>query len=133
MEQHTESNPGCFHSALKYLSEITGVSQKKEIVIKTLSGLRSKSGKKLLYRTNDIRVVDSAGNTFMYMQGQKRFDACGIIAAHFLVFVNRRLDEFGIEIKHHKDYKDSLGNGWYQMVSCFSINGRYFAYMDCTC
>lgn len=134
-KEYTKTNPGCYHSALQYLSEVTGISRTKEIKVKTINGL--KQGKRLMYKSYDINVVDKDGNKFAYMQAGKggplRFDQAGIVADHFIVTVNKSLSEFGVEIKGEGNYKDSLGGGWHQTVSLFSINGNYFANMDCAC
>ncbi len=134
MRDFTKADPGCYHSALKYLSELTGIEIYKEIRKNKLSELRNKTGKKLLYHADSIKVVDANGKKVMYMQDHcKRFDQCGIIADHFIIEVLKDIKEFGIEIKPEGSYKDSLGDGWYDMVSLYSINGNYFANMECTC
>jgi hypothetical protein len=137
--EYTKNNPGCYHSALYYCSEQTGISRTKEVKVKNMAGLRNKSGKQLAYKSDRIFVIDKEGNRFSYMQSgaylgcAKRFDQCGIIADHFMVAIDRPLSEFGLEIKDAGNYNDSLGGGWSQNVSMISINGNYFAYMDCAC
>lgn len=132
MEENTKHNPGCYHSALEYLSKLTGTPQTKEIIVKDMSGLRNKSGRKLEYPSRNITVIDREGNRHPYMTtNSERFDVKGIIADHFIVTVNKRLEEFGVEIKREGTYNDSLGGGWSQNVPMYSINGKYFADMDC--
>lgn len=132
-KDYTQSNPGCYHSMLAYLSELSGISARKEIkknkVIYSLG-----SGKpKLQFKSWDIIVVDREGNKHSYMENCKRYDERGIVVDHFLVMVNRSLDEFGIEIEDAGSYKDCLGGGWHQMVQLFKVNDQYFATMDCSC
>ena len=144
MERNTHSNPGCYHSMINYLSELSGISTHKEIRIDDPQKLRSKpkvgySGKKksgrLLYSSYNIKVVDKDGNVHPYHNQEKsqRYDQAGIIADHFLVTVRRNIEEFGIKVNPAGKYKDSLGGGWYQMVTMWQVNDQFFADMDCSC
>jgi hypothetical protein len=128
----TYDSPGCYHDALNALARISGISKTKEIRINDLSGLRR--GKRLAYRSYDIQVIGKDGKSYAYMQeGGKRFDQAGIEADHFLVTVNRKMEEFGVKIEPAGQYNDSLGGGWYCKVPRYLIDGQYFADMECTC
>lgn len=132
MEENTKQSPGCYHSLLKYLSELTGISETKDIIIKDLKGLRNKSGKRLAYRASHITVVDCSGDKHSYMIDNKRFDERGITLDHFLVQIRRPIEEFNIELKFEGNYQDSLEGGWSCTISLFSINNQFFApSMEC--
>lgn len=132
MEENTYHNPGCYHSMISYLSEISGISAKKDIEVNSVWNTMKSGKKKLKFKSWNITVVDKDGNKYAYMQaGNKRFDQCGIIADKFIVSVTRNMNEFGIEVKSAGSYKDSLGGGWHQMVQRYQINDKYFAMMDC--
>lgn len=154
--EYTKSSPGCYHSALKYLSELTGISKRKELILKDLSETRkihnNKGKSKLIYPARDIfveykgerlwmpKMIDLKGGKRIYifikspsdysteieLPKDTKFDKVGVV-------INRQLEEFKQEIKNEGMYKDSLGGGWYQDVCLFSVNGNYFAYMDCSC
>lgn len=131
MDDYTKENPGCYHSMIDYLSEITGISKRKDIRLDNV--WMFKSGKKRLrFKSHNITVVDKDGQKHSYIDSQnKRFDQRGIVADYFIANITRPIEEFGIEIKSIGTYKDSLGGGWYQNVSMLQINDKFFAMMDC--
>lgn len=134
-KQYTKQNPGCYHDSLRYLSELTGIPIKKEITVDSFNKLyETKRGKKKLkYKSYDIFGVDAAGGRFPFFENNTRFDQRGLVAVKFIIEVNRSHVEFGVPIKSEGNYSDCLGNGWSQNVHLYSINGNFFADMDCTC
>lgn len=140
MSELTFDNPGCYHDAIKYCEEKTGISRNKEVFFDNIDKLynkphphSAKPKRKLKFKSHDIYVIDESGKTWQFFENNKRFDVSGIIAKRFRVNVIRPLPEFGVEIKYVKDYQDSLGGGWSTMVSRFQIDDKYFANMECTC
>lgn len=140
MEEYTKSNPGCYHDAVSYLSELSGIVPYKEIEVSSLDKLYAaphkyamKKRKKLKYKSYDIYPVDEKGQRYSFIENNKRFDERGIVAVKFMVNVSRSQQEFGIPIKPEGKYNDSLGGGWSQNVALYSINGKFFADMDCAC
>lgn len=131
--EYTKDNPGCYHSLLNYLSGITSIERRKDIIIKNMNGLRQ--GKRLKYRSCDITVVATDGNKYSYMQADsKRFDSVGIVAEYFIVSVNKSIEEFGIKLNNAGGYQDSLGGGWYSKCHLVQHNGNYFVPdMECAC
>lgn len=143
---YTKSDPGCFHSMITYLSELTGLSKsvQKELIVKEYEDLFKmtkskppyKSKRKLRYQAQSITVVLPDGQLipFYNKETHKRFDELGIKADHFIIRWEqyRPLDDFNIKIKNEGSYKDSLGGGWHSTVSLYSINDKYFApQMEC--
>lgn len=134
MRQYEKSNPGCYHRLIEYLEKKTGISANKEIVAKSVWKTSPHTGKKkLVYRAYDITVVDKEGNRYPFMEDEKRFDKRGIEADYFAVMITRPLDEFGVKINNAGNYRDSLGGGWYSNCSLYEVDGKYFAYMECSC
>lgn len=130
----TKYNPGCYHSLLKYLSEKTGISLKKEVIVKNVWKTSPHTGKKKLeYRAMDITVVDKDGQKHPFMDNQIRFDKRGIVADHFICNVPRLISEYGVDVRNAGNYRDSLGGGWYSNCALFEIDGMYFASMECSC
>lgn len=131
---YTRSNPGCYHSMLRYLSEKTGISLFKEIEKQQVWATSRHTGKKkLLYNSCNIIVVDKGGNRHSYMKNQKRYDVRGIESSHFLVSVMRDTVEFGLKINDAGNYRDSLGGGWYSNCNLYEVDGKYFATSECAC
>ena len=136
MENYTKQNPGCYHSAVRYASELTGIPAEKELefnIIDDLYDKRNVGKRRLLYKSYNIYGVDSNGNRFPFWENHKRFDQNGLTAEKFIAKTSRRLSEFNVPIQSEGSYKDSLGGGWYSMVELFSINGKFFAHMECSC
>lgn len=131
---YTRSNPGCYHSMLRYLSEKTGISLFKEVVTKSVWVTSKHTGKKkLMYNSSNIVVVDQNENRHAYMKDQKRYDLRGIEASYFLVSVLRPSEEFGVKINDAGNYRDSLGGGWYSNCNMYEVDGKIFATMECAC
>ncbi len=137
-QEYTRKTPGCYHSALNYLSQLTGIEVEKEIEVDSFDKLYQQAHKnamkkkrRLKYKSYNIYPVDANGQRYAFIEGKKRFDERGIVAVKFMVKVNRTLEEFGIPIKSEGKFNDSLGNGWSQNVPMYSINGNFFADMDC--
>jgi len=138
MIQYTKENPGGPYSMLKYLSEISGISLRKELEFDSMDKLRRKNGSKtksksyLIYNAYDIKVVIN-GEIIPYMIpgpsfGDWRFDnVYKDTPEKFIVTVDRSYEEFGIEIKPAGTYNDSLGGGWSSKIDLYNINGNYFA------
>lgn len=125
--EYTKDNPGCYHSMIKYLSELTGITMGKTIKIDGV-----KKGKKLLYKSYHINVVDSRGERFSYIEEGKRYDERGIMADHFEIWVYRDEEEFGIPISKVGKYKDWEGDGYF-LIDLMKVNDKYFAYIGCSC
>lgn len=146
--ENSRHNPGCYHGAIKYLSELSGIPVKKELVFNSVADLctKDKKGKTVLkYRRRDV-WVEKDGKRY-WMPNKKQFKG-GTYQIEILdgtlfpdgtkwdkvgVEINRQQNEFGIEIKPAGKYQDSLGGGWSQQVKMYEINGKYFADMDCSC
>lgn len=131
----TKSSPSCYHGALDYASQITGLSVRKEILLYKHEHLRTKpnsKGKtKLKYYSYDIRVETACGKTVSYFPMPNiRFDSL-YEAKRFIVTVNRHIDEFGLDFVNVGKYKDSLGGGWHSMVNLYKHNNFYYADMEC--
>lgn len=131
----TKSSPSCYHGALEYASQITGISARKELSFFKHEYIRTKpnsKGKtKLKYYSHDIRVETVCGKIVSYFPSPNtRFDAL-YEAKRFIVTVNRPLDEFGLEWRNAGQYKDSLGGGWHSMVSLYNHHDFYYADMEC--
>jgi Zn-finger domain-containing protein len=140
--QTTPSNPGCYHTAIQYMSEVTGISATKEVVYKNLDDLMriGKNGKrKLKYHSSVIQVITNGGSRVPYMQGigRCRFDILGIKAVGFVVTRYRELREFKLPYHYVGTYKDSypeLDGGGYSKIDLFKIEGHDFYFapdMDC--
>lgn len=136
MDKYTKQSPGSGYDMYKYLEEISGISSRKEIEIKTIEGLRRKTASKvknktvLKFQARDIVAVIN-GERIPYMLGQSqniRFDAqYKDPPEKFLVSVHRQLDEFGVEISPAGLYNNCLGGGWSEKVQLYRVNGKYFA------
>jgi hypothetical protein len=134
MRSYEKSNPGCYHRLIEYLAQKTGISANKEIVTKSVWKTSQHTGKKkLVYRACDITVVDKEGNRHLFMENEKPFDKRGIEADYFIVSITRPVDEFGVKINNAGNYRDSLGGGWYSNCNMYEVDGKYFAYMECSC
>lgn len=137
-DKYTRHSPGCYHSALRYLSELTGIPEYREVEVfnyRYLFDNVRRFGKpnklRLKYKSYDITVVDLEGNKHPYIDNTTRYDAKGIIPVKFIVRVRRTLEEYNVPIKAEGTYIDSLGGGWQQKVGMYSINGNFFADMNC--
>lgn len=117
---------------VRYLSEKTGIAQKKDIEFKYIDQLRMGKKKKLRYPSYDVVVVSADGTRYPYMvDGNKRFDQCGIVADKFVVSVYRKAEEFGIPLQSAGKYKDWEGDGYFS-IPLYKIDDCYFAPgMDC--
>lgn len=146
MEEFTKNNPGCYHQLLEYLSKISGIPLKKEIVFNSVRDMveKNKNGKTVLkYNRRDIWVEKNGNRYWMPIKKQRKgglyeiemqdgttfpigteWDRVG-------VYITRQQKEFGIEIIPSGKYQDSLGGGWSQSVALYRINDKYFADMDC--
>lgn len=134
IRNYSKSDPGCSHRLREYLSEKTGISLTKDMVIKNVYKVSKHTGKKKLqYRATDITVVDKSGNIFPFMKDQKRYDLHGVDVDYFIVNVPRAIEEFGIKVNNVGNYRDSLSGGWYSNCELVEVDGRYFAYMECAC
>ena len=148
MNEYTKDNPGCYHSSIKYLSEITGISMHKEIYFDSVKDIveKNKKGKTVLkYMRRNVFVEKDGKRYWMPVKRQRKGGIVeiemndgttfpvGTIWDKIGVSILRPQNEFGIAIKPEGTYKDSLGGGWYSSCELYSINGRYFANMDCTC
>lgn len=133
--EYTKQNPGCYHDSLRFLSKLTGIAIRKEIEIDSFDNLYEQRGskRKLKYKSYDIVCVSESGEKFPFFEKTVRFDQRGLKAVKFIITLNRSHIEFGIPIKNEGTYSDSLGGGWSQNVALYSINGNYFADMDCAC
>lgn len=145
-ENYTREMPGCYHSALSYASDTSGIPLKKEIVFDSVQDLvfKNKKGKmELKYRRRDI-WVEKDGQRY-WSPYKRNVKGGGIVITtsenvnfpvgtkwdRVGVCIDRGLSEFGLPIKPEGTYRDSLGGGWYQNVELYSINGKFFANMDC--
>lgn len=152
----TKENPTCFHGALNYLSSLTGISKKKEIILKDISHTRhpGRNGKtgKLAYPCYNIFVIIEGkkywcpqkkqikgGESVWVLRNEPfgseqsefpistQFDSVGVV-------VNRTISEFGIEPERIGGYKDSLGGGWYQNCTMYKVGNCYYVPdMECAC
>lgn len=153
----TQSSPTCFHGALDYLSKLTGISRKKEIILDNIEATRykTKNGKSsLLYPAFNIFVIINGtkywrprkkqikGGSFLWLLQEiptdynpidvefpidTKFDVVGVV-------VNRAIEEFGIPIEKVGSYKDSLGGGWYTNCTMYKVGECYYVpNMECTC
>lgn len=139
MEKHTKEDPGCYHSALKYLEELTGLSAIKTLKLEEVQLKETKklaNGKiknKLKYYSYNITVVDKQGNNHPYILNSMDYKQRKIDFDYFLVKVLRPIAEFNIPIKEEGKYNECLGGGWTTKTRLYSINGNYFANIDCSC
>lgn len=139
----TKHSPSCFHFALDYFSKLTSISKTKEIYFDKIEHIRTRPHKnrnqakkfksKLLYKSDNIKVETECGKIVSWFpKPNLRFDECGYIAKRFTVSVNRKLEEFGVEIHNAGMYVDCLGGGWMQNIHLYRHNEFYFAPgMDC--
>lgn len=132
-EKFTKEDPGTTYEMLSYLSEITGISRRKEIEVNSLDKLRRKTGSRtknktvLIYPACDIEVIIN-GERIPYMLTHNiRFDAeYKEVPEKFIVTVDRPVSDFGVEIKHAGTYKNCLGGGWHENTNLLRINDKYF-------
>lgn len=137
----TKENPGNLHQMQNYLSELSGISAKKEIYIYLLGDLRRKTASKtkqkyvLRFPASDIEVVIN-GERMPYMlpypgtniPSNDRYDTkYKDTPEKFIVKVYRYWHEFGIEIKQAGIYQNSLGGGWSEKTQLYRVNDNYFA------
>lgn len=139
------NNPTCYHSACRYFAELTDTALTKVIRIESHDHLYSKKPRgagdrwkpKLLYKSYDITVVDIAGVMVPFHIDHKRYDARGIVADHFLVQVNKTIDEFNVPYEKCGTYRDSYtqaDGGGYSICSMYKAGDFYFVpAMDCSC
>jgi hypothetical protein len=121
----------------------SGISKTKELTFDSVDKIRTKPHKhrvstgkfksKLLYKADKIKVILEDGSTISYIQGDKRYDLAGYVAKGFIVTVNRKLEEFGVEYESAGNHKDSLGGGWHSDVAMFRHKDFYFAFIECSC
>lgn len=140
---YTKNNPACYHSALDLFSKISWISKTKEIYFDKIEHIRTKPHRyrnqsttfksKLLYKADNIKVETECGKTVSWFPKPNcRFDDCGFIAKRFVVAVNRKLDEFGIDYQYAGMYEDCLGGGWTCKIQLYKHNDFYFApNMEC--
>jgi len=137
MEQYTKDNPASLYIAMKYFSELSGISLKKEEELpldklrttQHKNAVKKKFKSSLLYSSSDIQVVDKEGRRHAYMQGvNKRYDQCGIEAVSAIVTVYRTINEFGINYESAGEFKEYESGGWYSMIPRYKHNNFYFAY-----
>jgi hypothetical protein len=154
----TQSSPTCFHGALDYLSKLTGISRKKEIVLSNIEATRTKPNKKgrteLLFTASNIFVVINGKKYWFPRQqmikgGEKVYyvskDANSLESTTIIlpvntkfdivgVVINRAIDEFGIISEKIGPYKDSLGGGWYHNCTMYKVGSCYYVPdMECAC
>lgn len=139
MREYTKSNPGCYHSMLNYLSQITGISRTKEVEIPNIAAVKKfnysthfiLNGSELgslqpITKKGGVKVLTTKPMSTLELPIDQVFDRIYIIE-------DRKPPEFGITPNKAGNYKDSLGGGWYSTVSLLEINGHYFAMMECSC
>lgn len=139
MELNTKENPGCYHSMMAYLSEVSGMPTTKTISFDRSESLYKmphpksmKQKRKLLYKSYHITVIDWDGNPQPFMLNNIRWDERGVKARRFDVEVDRDVDEFNVPIESAGKYKDSLGGGWYSIIPLYRIHNQFFApAMEC--
>jgi hypothetical protein len=138
--EYTKDNPGCYHSAIKYLAGIENTSAYKTLVFDSSDKLyrQTKSSNpkkkfKLNFYSHQIKVIDKDGVSHNYIENHLRYNFRGIEAARFEVEVLKNFEDFKTPINKAGNYKDSLGGGWHSNCQLYEINGSYFAMMECSC
>lgn len=147
MRNYTITNPGCYHSLLSYLSQLSGLSTTEVVKLDYNQVFRTnKRGNRIgLFSSYNIDFVINGrsvgylhkqirkGNVPVLTNGKEDFPY-DVDIDHFLITRNRGIYSFGIDIiDHGKSYNDSIGNGWYSKCRLYQVNDQYFAMMDCTC
>lgn len=152
----TKQSPTCLHGALIYLSELTGMSVKKEIVLDGIEQTRQPNNKngRLLYPAYNIfviiqgkkywwptkRQVKGGETIWVFRNDPTDYEAMftefplSVVFDKVGVVISRAIDEFGIPSEKIGPYKDSLGGGWYQNCTMYKVGDCYYVPdMECTC
>lgn len=153
---NTYDSPGCYHDAIRYCSDTTGLSQMIELQLNSLSEtrlLRKNGTSKLIYPIYSIFVElmekrwwcsekqTIKGNINVLKVRDSPIDYNPIISIFPIdttftkigVLIRRPLEDFNLKIESAGNYQDSLKGGWYQSVKKIKIDNQYFAMMDCSC
>ena len=133
-----EKIDGCYHSMLKYMSDLSGISYMKKLSFKSVeeSGLSYANhfilnGEDLgaltkIYRKGGILVLTDQFSKSLNIPINTEFD-------EIFRLVPRKIEEFGIPFQKVGNYTDSLGGGWTCKVPRYRVKDKFFAEIECTC
>ncbi len=150
MNKYTKSNPGCYHSMIKYLAELEETDSRKlleitpEVNSKTIGGIRSYNktvhidGKEIKGYVKKEKITGGIDVISVYTNEPFKSPERIIFSIDTpykeMVTVWKSLKDFKTKPESAGQYKDDYGAyQGYCMVPMYRINDKYFAMMECTC